>query len=632
MARWQKRTLIALAATLVVALALMGGMLVPSAARNHTELQPAAVIYREGSSPFDISSYDPSTGDVTVSGTAGIEVGSVLVAGVTDATPEGMLRAVTAISENPDGSAVLTTRPAALTEAIRRCDVSVRATPQGDGYDVRLTDNLARRNPLARLFGATQAKALDLTAGKADGPFFEKEWEYGSASADFEIEVDLSIRDGHVVFRSVAHPTLEATLGLSHESSWSAVEYPEDDGDGKITLFDKPLRPLTFTVGTVPVVITNQLTIDMNLGFSVEATLASVSAVMDRELGFEYVSGQGITPVNEDNSHGPDISLTPSGPGVSLGIEAGIGPTLAMRLYGTAGPDLSALLDLDMDAEASYTDKDGEGFQIPGVAGSFTGSFHSLLTLPISGHVTFEVPFNVFDGDQSLAVDVTLFDTGDTITLGEIDLHTGGPELTHTYRTSYQEKHPVELSGEYVFDYPDGWKVEDVWTYRFSEYVVLSNGHARVTLGIFPGDMGAAGEADRMGNLSQLLHPTRDIDRQKLTGASWDALVVEAGPAQLSYADGSESDIPSDHMTKMGNVTDGTMVARISPLPAEDRSQDTLAVLPKSAAGTHRGIVGPDEELICGEVSMTCPVPEGGFTGDEEAEVLAILGSLRLEP
>lgn len=98
---------------------------------------------------------------MTISGKAGVVEGTVLVAGVTENTPEGLLGKVTAVSNDGDAT-VLTTEPAALTDAIKRCDLHVSATMADGKWNSRVDDRLSNENS-GGLFGFLAPKTLRRT-------------------------------------------------------------------------------------------------------------------------------------------------------------------------------------------------------------------------------------------------------------------------------------------------------------------------------------------------------------------------------------------------------------------------------------------------------------------------------------
>jgi hypothetical protein len=143
-----------------------------------------------------------------------------------------------------------------------------------------------------------------------------------------------SVDEFSTVLESVAKAT--SKLSVAAEKSWSK----EWEGPAKSIKF----KPITFTIGIVPIVLTSDVGAEMKGEFSITGTATvAVSASIERkhELGIQYKDGK-VSPIN----NGPETTGKPlaldSGTGLKGKIEATVGPELTYdsKLYGLAGPEI----------------------------------------------------------------------------------------------------------------------------------------------------------------------------------------------------------------------------------------------------------------------------------------------------
>ncbi|MEG1561827.1 MAG: hypothetical protein RR323_05440, partial [Raoultibacter sp.] len=167
----------------LVAIAIAAILFVPAllgAPDNEVKIKPNVLVYNEESSPFKVLASDSES--VTVSSLEGIKDGSILSAGVTAATPNGLLRKVR-LAESVEGGYRILTEPAALTDAIDKCNIVIDAeiTPEGD-YKI-----ISKNDFAPSIFEVKKAYAGELDK------LFSKESSLFSASAGNRVEVSLKI-------------------------------------------------------------------------------------------------------------------------------------------------------------------------------------------------------------------------------------------------------------------------------------------------------------------------------------------------------------------------------------------------------------------------------------------------------
>ncbi|MCL2403138.1 MAG: hypothetical protein FWC86_02735 [Coriobacteriia bacterium] len=369
-------------------------------------LSPDLVIYDSDTSPFAVLESDEDF--VIVSSLEGIDEASVLAAGISDETPVGLLRLIDSIEEVGEGFKLITS-PAALTDAIEQCDVTfvVEIAEDGD-FEVNYPNSEA-----SSLFLIPVAHA-----SSPPNNLLSRETGFGTLRAGMRIEGHLRIRNFEVDMRVV----LRCYIGA--EATVDSISWEQ-----RLKTLNKPF---SFMVGPLPVVLDNRLAVDAS--FEAQADLLSIelSAALDKSIGFQYTSRQGLQAVREDNSHWPQARVGPNGEIFSISAEAKLEVTLSSRLYGLAGPNLSAALVGDVSATLSRISQDSAtagAIELPGTDWMLAGSYTEKVTVPISGRFILAIPdFNPFSRRDTVELaNHELFNTRDAITLLDVNLEFGHP-------------------------------------------------------------------------------------------------------------------------------------------------------------------------------------------------------------
>lgn len=568
------------------------------------------VLYQEGESPFRIIGCSDST--VTVSSLEGLPEGAILAAGVTDTTPEGLLRRIGTAQETESGFVVSTTQ-AALTEAIDQCDVSYSIEIDENG-DYQVTDT---RNGEVSSF-VQQAFADDVKRNLFDF----RENGLGIYAGD-AIDVSLKIDFGEISMRVVNRFACGAEIDFEKLLSSGPLEKK---------LFDKDLRSFTFYVGWLPIVFTNHIAINMTAEGTAFFDALVSEYVLDRSFGFEYTSSEGLKPINEDRSRASELTAS-AGPDITVtgDLDAAMTARFSSMLYGCAGPEFSVGLDSSTNFElqklAEGESSDG-AIRIPGLDWDFRGSLSEKITVPITGEFKLDIPTNPFDGNDE-GLSATLFDTGDAVTLLDVNKEFGavgeasfadgsnGFDLANlfdsdsTYTTKYGEVNAVTWPA-FSFDLPVGWSVTTDDVTARGESIIAENGNGiEVVFSQLNGDPGGT------HNNSVRALVERVSDSSFVPGA-----------------------VQADDYSSLGEF----MVARVTLTgwahnSADDYSdgegEQYYAVLPASLEGEQEFNSGFPDIFLSFEypvlIAFYCPVPEGGLSAGDEAAVVATLASFRVE-
>lgn len=371
------------------------------------------------------------------------QVGSILSSGVTDQTPDGLLRKVEAIEEVSEGYQ-LTTRPAALTEAIEYCDIYLEATLTEDGtYQITKFEEEGERKDPEALAVLNNLAETQETVESSEGMI---QGEFGVAAIDASMTMTLHmvIKDGEIVFSFELAPKIHTALskeGLSVEDYQQTIQWLKEEQTQTIPIY-----------GLFPLVLRHNIIGSIEEDVAVSTVDQPIDlSTFDMQLGFDYSSKEGLRPIQEDHSQSLEINHQ---------IEAFNGtiyPSLSyeMLLFGTVGSNFQAGIKTEgkiknvepvpADTEPVFsfagTDLIGEQLQSTG-------------TIDLNGSFVFQLPqaFNIFDAsDHELSQ--PLFDE-ESLTLWEID---------ETYEA------PAAIS---LNDFEGLWKYPDTneWAIRITKF------------------------------------------------------------------------------------------------------------------------------------------------------------------
>lgn len=190
-------------------------------------------------------------------------------------------------------------------------------------------------------------------------------------------------------------------------------------------------------------------------------------------------------------------------------------------------------------------------------------------------------------------------------------------QLNNTYTTKYAEVNAITYPN-FVFDYPDNWQIISEKVDRLDEKVILSNG-AGVTITF--SHIGGIPEGQLSGesSVSMLrMDISKAGDSQFIPSMVQDTDYSELGKfmvAKLKVTGQLDMYTDSDFQDVDGKVS--------------------YAVLPESWAGTREDVRMAFEAEFAfwysGYISVIATKADSQFTPDEAEEVLAILGSFRVE-
>lgn len=255
-----------------------------------------------------------------------LEVGDVLIVGVSDLTPQGALRRVEAVAAQGAGMAI-DTGPALVQDAFRDLHL---------GLETTLTPSI----PGLQQSGITFP--LDLSESGADGRVDLT----GSLSVapSFDLTLDLDI---------VAFGLRELSLGFGAEETLLATVSGRGrtSFDESVTLGTIPFAPILLTIpspsGLVPLVLTPQVVIEAGLQGSIQGDFAaSVRQQASFTAGLGYRDGAFGAFSDSDS----DFEFDEPVYAAAASVKAWGGPRLEVLLYGAVGPFAAAEAYVELGA------------------------------------------------------------------------------------------------------------------------------------------------------------------------------------------------------------------------------------------------------------------------------------------
>jgi hypothetical protein len=270
-----------------------------------------------------------SSGKLVYAGGDTLQVGQIVAIGQGPATPDGFLGKVTGVVANGQQTTV-TTQPATLLQAVTSAS---------------FTETIASS-------AAVLARARRALAHAADTSVTCQ----GSAEASvtpeitFGTSLDLSGR------WSLLHGLESASLTAGAHATASLTATIEGKGSCSLsptTVFEFAGPEATFFVGPVPVVLTSEISVDLDAGASASAqATTAIGGGFSAEAGVGWTKSGGFSPIEQFS---PNFTYTPPSVTADTSIEADLTPNIDVLLYGVAGPQLSLKTGLAFDASTTQT-------------------------------------------------------------------------------------------------------------------------------------------------------------------------------------------------------------------------------------------------------------------------------------
>jgi choice-of-anchor C domain-containing protein len=295
-----------------------------------------------------ITSYDATTGALTFGPEAGlsdVRVGSILAAGYSEKTPEGLLRRVTAVTRTATGGWSLATRKATVEEAIGRTQgeqsisatlVSQQVTPS-EGVLLNGASRSRSFAPSVALPSLHFHLAEELTSAASNTNGTTRQISLtgaGKVAVDATLDVNSS---AEMVWDqdwfSVNRVRMAFHTNVTSVATTDSVG--EISGSATINLADV-IRVYDVQLGPLPIVITDNTELPLSLQASLSGGRRITETSSDSfAVGFDYQKDNGGFHSVFEHSGDHDITLDDSWRGVEFDLSIGVKEKV--KLYGALG-------------------------------------------------------------------------------------------------------------------------------------------------------------------------------------------------------------------------------------------------------------------------------------------------------
>ncbi|NJC73762.1 PQQ-binding-like beta-propeller repeat protein [Planosporangium thailandense] len=271
-------------------------------------------------------------------------VGDVLVSDVSTATPYGLLVKVVSVTVATDGTKTVNTQPAQLSDAVTNASINAPVTlsaadvlPTGGAAAPRSTQPHAAAAASPVIQAISKSFACSGSVASISGSV--------SISADLLLYARWGLTGGLQFAQFTGAIGEDAHLGVSIGGQATCALSP-------MPLLAKPImfRPITFTVGIVPVVIVPQLQLYLDASGTVRAAVTTdAHQSLSATAGLVYSSGSTRPVARLANT----FDYTPPTWSERASVQADVSPKFSFLLYGVTGPTLDTRVYIRFDADSA---------------------------------------------------------------------------------------------------------------------------------------------------------------------------------------------------------------------------------------------------------------------------------------
>jgi Fibronectin type III domain len=277
----------------------------------------------------------------------GLASGDVIAAGITAATPQGLLRTVTSVTSTGSTTTVATA-PAALDQALASGDLAMGGTlgaAQVTGFTAARAGVRLVRPAASPGAGASAGLTVSINADLYKATDSRTVHASGTVTITPAISLSVRLSGGHI------YTTYRATL--TQASSLKLNAQLTHDFSTSIPLGTATFSPIVFNIGPVPVVIIPTLSLSLAAGGTI--TVGALTSASETDTyGVQLAGTDGSITATPIKTH--TTTYTPPTLYDSLSVHIGPQANLSLLLYGTVGPyvkDSLSLLKLDASTTAN---------------------------------------------------------------------------------------------------------------------------------------------------------------------------------------------------------------------------------------------------------------------------------------
>ncbi len=323
-----------------------------------------------------------------------VSIGDVLVSGITKEAPNGYIRKVMNIAEDNDVY-ICETEPATLLDVFEEVHFTETILLVGQEEYVANTYEVGKLLVMDGDFvsgvfpQSNQGFSVredrdndnldDLVSIEFKGEVDEDIQIEGKAGIKIWLNVQLDIKNGHIDWEITANDRIHGKLLLGFSES-AKKEFVKK-------LVEKELPSIQFMVGIIPVVITNEIRVQLEGECSLEGDVGTSMEIYETHTaGFQYSSKTDtLREINTQNFRSGGMNWS-TGMGVKGSASAGVFVYLQSMLYDCAGANIAIGVEGKAEGEAKI------GLHDAGKSAEPIGKITMSIYPQLKGNVVIDIP------------------------------------------------------------------------------------------------------------------------------------------------------------------------------------------------------------------------------------------------
>lgn len=281
----------------------------------------------------------------------------VVVSGMTKAAPNGYIRRIIK-TEELNGEFVVETEPATFLDVFEELHID-RTFTLIKGKQSPTIETQSIKTDAINISSLTKTEkennfSIKESSDKDSDELFKVEFEgdlceeihiEGETTVKLWLNTKIDIDDGHITWEMTANDEVNGNILLGYSASVED-EYTKE-------LFDAQLPNIQFMAGPVPIVITNEVSADLNVEGEIEGKIGTeIEINKSDKAGFIYTSKTNkVEDITSQKFTDGGIEWN-SGTSVEVATSAGVEIGLTSLFYDCSGADISVGVAGDIDGKA----------------------------------------------------------------------------------------------------------------------------------------------------------------------------------------------------------------------------------------------------------------------------------------
>lgn len=284
----------------------------------------------------------------------------VVVSGMTKAAPNGYIRRIIK-TEELNGEFVLKTEPATFLDVFEELHID-RTFTLIQGKQSPTVETQSKKTDAINISSLTKTEkennfSIKESSDKDSDELFKVEFEgdlceeihiEGETTVKLWLNTKIDIDDGHITWEMTANDEVNGNILLGYSASVED-EYTKE-------LFNAQLPNIQFMAGPVPIVITNEVSADLNVEGEIEGKIGTeIEINKSDKAGFIYTSKTNkVEDITSQKFTDGGIEWN-SGTSVEIATSAGVEIGLTSLFYDCSGADISVGVAGDIDGKATLS-------------------------------------------------------------------------------------------------------------------------------------------------------------------------------------------------------------------------------------------------------------------------------------